>query len=612
MLIKALCDYYDTLASEGKVLPDGYSKQSVHYLICLTPEGRIDEIVNFQTVERITAKNGKVKEKFIPKEIVMPLRTEKSGVDGNIIEHRPLYIFGLNFEADKLSPYDNTHKAEKSHKVFVESNLKFIEGLDSPVINAYRAFIKNWNPENETENSYLLGLGKAYNNSYFAFCLSGRPDLLLHEDLLIKEKWERQYFESNADSDKITSQCAITGEVEPISRIHRNLKGIVGGHTKGCSLVCFNNASECSYGNEQSYNSNISETTMKKYTGAFNYLLGNKRHKKLIDDITVVYWATGGEKNEVCSDLMSLLVFGDDDLMDEKQTEEMLNDLLKSAQDGNISSERISSLDNIDRNVDFYMVGIKPNSSRVALKFIYHRKFGQMLENIALHQSDMQIGDKVHPVPVWRLKRELISPKSSNEKVDASLLAEIFKAIIYGTNYPAYMLSTIIRRVKTDRTINAIRAGAIKACINRKSRLSGEKEELKLALDYESKNQAYLCGRLFAALEMVQQKASNNSLNRTIKDSYFSSAASKPALVFPKLLTLAQNHLKNVRTKVNEQSYNFYNRLIQEIIDSIDGEFPDTLMLSEQGKFMIGYYQQYQAFFTKKDSKNDTLIQEDN
>lgn len=607
MLIKALCDYYDVLAAEGKVLPDGYSKQNVHYLICLTLDGKIDEIVNFQTIERTTAKNGKIKEKFIPKEVVMPLRTEKSGIDGNIIEHRPLYIFGLNFVGDKFSPYDNTQKAEKSHEIFVEENLKFIEGLDSPVINAYRAFIENWQPENETENSYLLGLGKAYNNSYFAFCLSGRPDLLLHEDLLIKEKWERQYAESNTDSDKIKSQCTITGEIEPIARIHRNLKGIVGGHTKGCSLICFNNASECSYGNEQSYNSNISETAMKKYTGAFNYLLGNKRHKKLIDDITVVYWATGGEKNETCSDLMSFLVFGDNDLMDEKQTEEMLDGLMKSAREGNISSERISSIDNIDKNVDFYMVGIKPNSSRVALKFIYHRKFGQMLENIALHQSDMQMGEKVIPVPIWRLKKEMISPKSSNEKVDASLLAEIFKTIIYGTNYPAYLLSTIIRRVKTDRKINGIRAGAIKACINRKSRLSGEKEELKLALDYENKNQAYLCGRLFAVLEKLQQEASNNSLNRMIKDSYFSSAASKPALVFPKLLSLAQNHLK----KLNEKSLIFFNKLIQEIIDGINGEFPETLMLSEQGKFMIGYYQQYQSFFIKKDIDKDNINQED-
>ena len=166
---------------------------------------------------------------------------------------------------------------------------------------------------------------------------------------------------------------------------------------------------------------------MKKYTTAFNCLLSDKKHKNLIDDVTVVYWATGGEKNEACSDLMSFLIFGDNDLMDEKRTEEMLGGLVKSAREGNISFNRISTLENIDPEVDFYMVGIKPNSSRVALKFIYHRKFGEMLENIALHQSDMQIGDKLRAIPLWRIKKELISPKSNNDKIDASLLAQMQK-----------------------------------------------------------------------------------------------------------------------------------------------------------------------------------------
>ena len=33
MLIKALSDYYDVLATEGKILPDGYSNVNVHYLM---------------------------------------------------------------------------------------------------------------------------------------------------------------------------------------------------------------------------------------------------------------------------------------------------------------------------------------------------------------------------------------------------------------------------------------------------------------------------------------------------------------------------------------------------------------------------------------------------
>ncbi len=121
-----------------------------------------------------------------------------------------------------------------------------------------------------------------------------------------------------------------------------------------------------------------------------------------------------------------------------------------------------------------------------------------------------------------------------------------------------------------------------------------------MAVDYENKNPAYRCGLLFAVLEKLQQSASNNSLNRTIKDAYFSSAASKPALVFPKLISLAQNHLK----KVNEKTEIYFSKLIQEIIDGIKNEFPETLTLSDQGRFMIGYYHQYQEFFVKKYSED--------
>lgn len=95
MLIQALCNYYDILSAEGKVLPEGYSKVKIHYLISLTEEGTIDNIINVQR-EIAESKKEKVVKRLVPKEVEMPKRTEKSGIEANISEHRPLYIFGLN------------------------------------------------------------------------------------------------------------------------------------------------------------------------------------------------------------------------------------------------------------------------------------------------------------------------------------------------------------------------------------------------------------------------------------------------------------------------------------------------------------------------------------
>ena len=596
MLIKALCDYYDVLSEDGKVLPEGYSKVKIHYLICLTPEGKIDEIIPWQKEELISSKSGKIKVKLVPKMEVMPRRTEKPGIDANMIEHRPLYIFGLNYDAGVFRPEDKTHKAKKSHEAFVQANRNFLKGMDSPVVHAYRAFLENWIPEDEKENPFLLKLGKNYGNSGFAFCLTGEPDQLLHEDAMVKEKWEAMR-DSGGEEGTLKAQCSVCGEVAPIARVHNKIKGVSGGLSTGSVLIGFNNFSEESYGNEQSYNSNISEKMMKRYSETLNYLLGERSHKELLDDVTVVFWAMNkGGKEE---SLMSALFFGESEFMSAEQTEGMLKSLLKDAAEGSLVQKRIAALDGIDPEVDFYMLGLKPNSSRLAVKFFYRKKYGEILWNIVKHQKDMQVSEDSRPLPFWRIRRSLLSPKSQNDKVNPMLLAKVFESVMYGTAYPVSLLEHVVRRVKTDSDmkIDDVRAGVIKACINRNLRIAGKEEEIKMALDKENCSPAYLCGRLFAVLEKLQQEASGNSLNRTIKDAYFASAASRPVLVFPKLLRLAQNHLNKAKSPI------YYNILIGEIMDKMQGEFPGTLLLADQGKFIIGYYQQYQSFFVKNPEK---------
>lgn len=596
MLIQGLCDYYDILAKAGKVLPSGYSNVKIHYLVSLTEEGKIDEIINYQKKEEIAAAKGKVKEKWVPRDCVMPQRTEKPGIEANVIEQRPLYLFGLNMEDGTLSPRDRTNKAQKSHEAFVATNVEFIEGLDSPVINAFRKFLINWNPEQEAENQELLALGKEYGKAGFAFCLSGAPDRLLHDEPQIRERWERRKNDSSdASQESVAAQCAVTGQTTQIARIHNKIKGVYGGLATGSVLISFKNASETSYGREQSYNSNISETAMKKYTEALNYLLGSSRHKIMLDDMTVVFWAM--DPSEDSEAMFMAMLWGQSEKMDADATEDMLERLLKDGKQRLLAEGRLQSLDSIRPEVDFYMVGFKPNSSRLAVKFIYRKKYADILWNLARFQQDLQVSEKLRPVPFWRIKGELISPKAKNDAVNPALLVKIMEAAMYGHNYPEALLETVVRRVRTDVDVrmNEVRAGLIKACLNR-NYLKGE---LKVALDRENVQQAYLYGRLFAVLEKLQQEASGNHLNRTIKDTFFSSASTRPAMVFPRLLRLAQNHLNKSKSEV------YFNKQIGEIMEYLDNEFKDILSLKEQGQFMIGYYQQYQSFFEKNENNQE-------
>lgn len=149
MLIRSLCDYYDIQSARGEAASDIMSEQPVHWMVMLTPDGRVADIIDKRIEESVPQKNGKVK--IVKKPIVVPLpkRTQKTGIDANIIEHRPLYIFGLNYDAKiGLTPDDKTGKARKSHEAFVKKNLEFFEGIDSEIARAYVNFIKNWVPEN--------------------------------------------------------------------------------------------------------------------------------------------------------------------------------------------------------------------------------------------------------------------------------------------------------------------------------------------------------------------------------------------------------------------------------------------------------------------------------
>ena len=89
MLIKGLCDYYDILREKGEVLPDGYSTVQVKYKVSLTEDGKIDDIVSCQ--EEVPGP-GK-KPKLVPKDMVMPKRTEKPGIDANIIDTRQGVVY---------------------------------------------------------------------------------------------------------------------------------------------------------------------------------------------------------------------------------------------------------------------------------------------------------------------------------------------------------------------------------------------------------------------------------------------------------------------------------------------------------------------------------------
>ena len=596
MLIKALCDYSAAANLCGDT--EAYYKQAIDFEILLALDGTVTAIQDLR--KPIEGTKGHI----IPELLLPGRRGNTTVISSYLIEHRAKYIFGLEREKGKNSFKTIPGKAGKKskHDAFCEENLPFFEKIDSDICKAYCNFIRTWNPDLQTENEILLQMGANFDNARFCFGLDGSPEIMLHEDPRVKENYQALLLEEQKEKQATqqTGFCSILGERLPICEMHDKLKGI-GSQAK---LVSFGKDQTdrnafYSYGKSLGYNCNISEKAMKQYTAALNFLLADNGHHKNFGDMVVVYFAMKQNDTAEC-DAFSLL-FGDfaSDQKEtvDQETEKDLNQVYNYAKTG-----VLKDLSGMDPDSIFYVAGLTANSSRICTKFVVRNRFGFILEHVAAHQKDIRILEKQKPVSMYWIQKQLVSPKSKDAKVPPPLIAGLFASILNGTRYPDALLATVIARVKTDtdetqqKKVNHIRAGLIKGCLNRKAK----KEEITMSLNLDNTNQAYLCGRLFAVLEKIQQDASGGNLNRTIKDSYFSSACSKPATVFPKLIQLSQNHLKKVEYVL------FYQKLCGDIIDQLEDAFPSTLSLDEQGKFIIGYYQQNKALYAKKEKQQET------
>jgi len=595
MLIKALCDYADKHEeSSEERLPQGWSYQNISYRIMLAENGEVKDILDIRQEKKQVGKNGKEKVHKVDIKTAMPKRHNKSTVFSEIIEHRGKYIFGLQFSKGSLVTEEEGKRPYREYyNEFKSKNSSFFEELDSDLCNAYKAFIQNWNPEEQKENSLLLKLKNDLNNRCFDFALDGHPEKPLQADEKFIEKFNQQNSEPISETDSENkSMCCITGKYEKTVDIHEPVS-FPGGQ---CRLVSMKHNAFHSYGKKFSYNSSISEAAMKKYTSALNYLLSDKSHRILIDDMAVVFFAMKNDDSAECDEFS--FIFGDTKSGQEQMTEQGINGAVQKASSGIIgdteSVQRISA----DNDVQFYIAGLTANSSRLCQKFFCKGRFGDMINNLKKHQQDMKIDEGQRSVSFFSIASQLKPPRSKDTTIAPPLMTSIVLSAINGTKYPHALLENVIRRIKTDRDgenehytkLNSVRAGIIKACLNRKY----NKEEITMHLNEQNYDPAYVCGRLFAVLEKIQQDQANGKLSSTIKDSYFSSAATKPSSVLPKLIQLSQHHLD----KLSEPSRIFYNKLVGNIIDLLDDSFPQTLGLDGQGRFIIGYYQQNKALYT--------------
>jgi CRISPR-associated protein Csd1 len=582
MMLAALDEYYHRLQSaddrhrsvSDPVAPLGFSVQKIAFSVVLDWAGALEAIED----ERQLDPNDKKGKKKLPRFLVVPggAKPTGSGINPCLLWDNPAYMLGYAAENS------DAKRALESFSAFRQRHLELEKEIDDKHFSVVCRFLENWQPQEGKDRSELAEIGPGFG----VFRVRGQTEFV-HDRPAVKRYWLDQLNQRTAD-ESVVGQCLVSGVHGRLARIHEpKIKGVFGAQSSGATLVSFNFPATESYGKEQSYNAPVNEESAFRYANALNHLLRNgSRQRVLIGDATTVFWTA---QPTAAEDEFGI-VFQPlpEDEAEKKRVEAVLKKIGRADHPGD---------DFGDSRTPFYVLGLSGNAARLSVRFWHVSTLGDMLDKIRRHFADLAMDGRAAWEPEFPSIQNILDQTARERKDVPPLLGgAIMRSILDETPYPHSLYAAVLRRIRADRIINYVRAATLKAYLNRNHR-----KEVPMSLDPSRPETSYHLGRLFAALEKLQEDALPE-LNDTIRDRYFGAASATPSTVFPRLMRLKQHHVGKLDNKGHRIAHE---KRIQDIMDRFDA-FPAHLNLQDQGLFAIGYYHQRKDLFTKKQEQPTT------
>ncbi len=599
MILSALDAYYRRLSAgnDESMPPYGFALQKVTGAIELDSEGKFLGLLDLQS------KDAKGKARPVMKLVPNPPAGRTSGIRAAFLCDNGGYLLGYDLKGKEKRAQNQFKESQELHRTL-------LTGSDDPAARAIIRFFESWDPADAAgritpERTELLA-------GWLVFFVDGA---FAHDRPALREIWSRH---AGGQESELRGQCLVTGEDDqPITNLHPNFK-VLGGQSSGAYLVSFNFDSARSYEKQSGDNAPVSEAAAFGYGAALNYLLRRENNRcRSVGDMAVTFWA---ERPNPAEDLMA-------DLFEPGQIDPSED---APAEDKDRAAAVRDALDHLiqgtlplafqeDKDVRFYLLGLSPNAARLSVRLWQVDTLERFALNIGEHQKDLALVTDFPKRPrypsLWSLIHETRAKdaegkargKADNNKL-FKLHGDLLRAAITGGPYPAALLPLLLARFRSDGHITHPRVALIKAVLSRHRHIENpEKEELTMGLDETRTETGYLLGRLFAALERLQEAALGDNLNRTIRDKFIGAAASTPRSIFNHLLPLSEAHRKKAK-RDSPGNVVMADKVIGRVMDGIS-DIPAVLSPDDQALFFIGYYQQRQDFFvSKKSPKADAAV----
>ena len=485
---------------------------------------------------------------------------------------------------------------EDKHEKYIAklAEYKDVQEL-SPVFSFY-----DKQEEVEKVRKAFLELPQAKQKGNLTFMVDSER-LLSNESVrnAIKKKYE-EGLSSKKQGDRLCAVCG-TNNYPILDESHGSVK-LPKGQTSGSMLVSYNTNAFESFNLKGNLNSGICTNCARNYIEGLAYLTKSewlindkgKKYKKydhafeLSDDTLVVFWTKYKEDDiDPFSDIC-------------QPTEERVRKLFSSILTGD--NQRV----NIEMENYFYCCTISSAAARIAVRdwlaisvSQYQKNLKQWFDDIATIKD----GDTYYP-GINSILNSCIKKKTKSTQSDLKAKARIgsvlWHAALTNAPLPLMILQSVLTQIEHEKTtkycktFSSEKSTVIRLVLNRNIKKT---YYMKKELDEQNESKAYLCGRLFAFICLLQYKAhEGKEVNSSIRDRFFTSASCNPSRVMGKLLTeyvpIYQKKTKGAYTKA-----------ITEITARIGCHFPEKLTLTERGEFALGYYYQYAA--KKNENSND-------
>ena len=616
MILKALYDYYQRKSKLGEIAPLGFEDVYIRFVVVIDNKGDFFSFEDQQTDEQ---PKGRVYR--VPKGI-----DRSSNIEANLLWGKADYVFGYVDEDAIRKKIENENKGKTPQKI--EGAKKrgpklvkaFLDRIDDLIAkypsNTQFAIVKKFlelpdcfNYIKQTEEWDKCRNKGSCNITFRIVNNTELVSSFTNKDLF-------EYVQNGIvpkDGEKQDYVCLITGKKTTPICTHSKVPS--GSKT---SLVSFQvDSGFDSYYKEQGYNAPVSKEAELSYVTALNSLYNSPYNKVTIrasKACDILFWSDSSN-SEVADSFCALFGMIPSDNPDAFVIS--LQKLINSVKTGkNV----------IPEDHRFYVLGLEAaNQSRLLVRFFINDTERVIGRHIAEHFSDFDIIENSEAKIRFSIDNILLAVAQGNKlkNIPSNIEGALVSSILLGGMYPRWLQLQCINRTRIDRKrpktkkekfetekFERIRAAILKAYLNRKNRILNNKErEIKVSLDIENNNAGYLCGRLFAVLERIQETALGKNVNATIVDRFYGSASTTPMLVFGRLIDLSNHHLSKID---NQATVVFLKKAIGEIMNKMPASgFPSHLSLDEQSRFAIGYYHQRQDFFKSKE-ENEKLENKEN